>query len=254
MRETHETWMNLPSLGLSLRVLFTGYLMATGFGLVMAGAQIILTHGMADGKFGLSIDDIVYSYYGDRENSKLQSKLNGSMKDKASEEEKRQLVYWAKRGASEKEWEETIKPIVEARCVMCHSTIPGIPNFTTYEPLKKVAEVDKGIGIDSLTRVSHIHLFGIAFIFFFVGLIFSFAVGISKLAKEIIISIPFTFLILDVLSWWLTKLDPNFAWITMIGGIGYTVCMAIMILTSLYQMWVLPYNGKEYNINEWLDG
>jgi hypothetical protein len=30
----------------------------------MAGAQIMLTHGQSDGKPGLSIDDVVYSYYG----------------------------------------------------------------------------------------------------------------------------------------------------------------------------------------------
>ena len=35
----------------------------------------------------------------------------------------------------------------------------------------------EGATITSLTRVSHIHLFGISFIFFFIGLIFSFAVG-----------------------------------------------------------------------------
>jgi hypothetical protein len=50
----------------------------------MAGAQIILTHGMADGKLGVSVDDIVYSYYGNRSGSKLEAKLNGSMKDKAN--------------------------------------------------------------------------------------------------------------------------------------------------------------------------
>ncbi len=254
MSDLKGTWHNLPSLGLSLRVLFTGYLVATGFGLLMAGGQILLTHGMADGEFGLSVDDVVYSYYGDRNNSKLESKLNGSMSDKATEEEKRQLVYWVRKGASEKEWEKTIKPIVQSKCVMCHSAIPGIPDYTTYEGLKEVAKVDEGIGIDSLTRVSHIHIFGIGFILFFVGLIFSFAVGISKLVKEVIISIPFTFLILDVLSWWLTKFDPKFAWITIIGGFGYIACLGIMILVSLYQMWVLPYNGKEYNINEWVDG
>jgi hypothetical protein len=31
----------------------------------------------SDGKPGLSIDDVVYSYYGNRSNSKLENKLNG---------------------------------------------------------------------------------------------------------------------------------------------------------------------------------
>jgi hypothetical protein len=57
-------------------------------GLMMAGVQIMLTHGQSDGKPGLSIDDVIYSYYGNRSNSKLENKLNGSMKDKAPVKER----------------------------------------------------------------------------------------------------------------------------------------------------------------------
>jgi hypothetical protein len=42
---------------------------------MMAGAQIMLTHGQSDGKPGLSIDDVVYSYYGNRSNSKLENQI-----------------------------------------------------------------------------------------------------------------------------------------------------------------------------------
>jgi hypothetical protein len=83
-------------------------------------------------------------------------------------------------------------------------------------------------------------LFGISFIFFFVGWIFTYATGISQMKKAIIISVPFLFLMVDVLSWWLTKWNPNFAWLVIIGGFGYSLSAAIMILTALYQMWILP--------------
>ena len=65
----------LPERNLPTRLLYTGYLLVIGVGLLMAGAQILLTHGMADGKFGISLDDIVYSYYGNRSNSKLETKF-----------------------------------------------------------------------------------------------------------------------------------------------------------------------------------
>lgn len=45
----------------------------------------MITHGMAHGKFGLSVDDIVYSYYGNRENSKIEQKLGSSMKTRRLE-------------------------------------------------------------------------------------------------------------------------------------------------------------------------
>ncbi|HHT00869.1 MAG TPA: elongation factor-1 alpha, partial [Thiomicrospira sp.] len=103
-----SSWLNLPSLSLPIKALFTGYIFVVGLGLMMAGAQIMLTHGMADGKFGLSVDDIVYSYYGNRTGSKLESKLNGSMKDKATPEENLTLIKWARTGADEAQWKSTI--------------------------------------------------------------------------------------------------------------------------------------------------
>lgn len=216
----------------------------------MAGLQIMLTHGMADGKPGLSVDDIVYSYYGNRSGSKLEIMLNGAMKDKAPAETRLDIIKWAEEGAPEAKWEPHFKGVFEQNCVMCHSKVPGIPDFTKFEEVKKVAAIDEGASIQSLTRVSHIHLFGIAFIFFFMGFIFSFAVNVPKVLKIVAIGFPFGFLILDVLSWWLTKLNPGFAWLTIIGGIGYSVASTFMWFTSMYQMFILSRNGKVYG-NAW---
>jgi hypothetical protein len=220
--------------------LFTGYLLVIGVGLLMSGVQILLTHGMADGKFGISIDDIVYSYYGNRSNSKIETKLNGSMQDKAPEATKREIIRWVQLGASRDEWDSRIGAHFQKNCVSCHGVIPGIPSFKTYEGVLPSAAVDTGETIDALARVSHIHLFGIAFIFFFVGYIFNFAVGFKPVLKSLLIFTPFGFLLLDVLSWWLTKYFPDAAVLTIAGGIGYSVASSIMILTSLYQMWLLP--------------
>lgn len=247
------TWLNLPSLSLSVRVLFTGYLLVAGLGLLMAGVQIMQTHGMADGKFGLSVNDIVYSYYGNRTGSKLESKLNGSMSDKATPQEKLILIKWARENAPQAEWEPTIKPIVDAKCAMCHAHIPSLPNVTQYNVIKQIAAIDHGAEIGSLTRVSHIHLFGIAFIFFFIGLIFSMAVGFPKWVKALLIFTPFAFLIVDIASWWLTKLNPNFAYLVIVGGFGYSMASAVMMFTSLYQMWIMPWRGQGSDENTWTD-
>ncbi|HEY8119536.1 MAG TPA: elongation factor-1 alpha [Methylophilaceae bacterium] len=244
------TWLNLPNLPTPLKALFAGYLLVIGVGLCMAGLQIMLTHGMADGKPGLSVDDIVYSYYGNRSGSKLEIMLNGAMKDKAPAETRLDIIKWAEEGAPEAKWEPHFKGVFEQNCVMCHSKVPGIPDFTKFEEVKKVAAIDEGASIQSLTRVSHIHLFGIAFIFFFMGFIFSFAVNVPKVLKIVAIGFPFGFLILDVLSWWLTKLNPGFAWLTIIGGIGYSVASTFMWFTSMYQMFILSRNGKVYG-NAW---
>jgi hypothetical protein len=130
----------LPWLPLSIKMRFTGYLLTIGFGLLMAGAQIMLTHGMADGKPGLTVDDML------------------------------------------------------------------------------------------------------------MGVIFVFAVGIPEWIKASLVTIPFAFLIIDVISWWLTKLNPEFAWITIIGGYGYSLASTAMLFISLYQMWILPWKlAKEHH-------
>ena len=87
----------LPWLSLSMKMLFTGYLVTISLALLMAGALILMTHGMADGKFGLSVDDLVYSYYGNRSGSTLEAKLNGAMKDKAPPQVRIEIIKWANR-------------------------------------------------------------------------------------------------------------------------------------------------------------
>jgi hypothetical protein len=229
--------MTLSKLPASYRILFTGFLLVVGVGLLMAGFQIMETHGKADGKPGLSIDDIVYSYYGNRSGSKLESMLNGQMEPMAPDDVRFKIIQWARDEASPIEWSKEIKPLFDQYCVACHAPGAAIPDFTKLENVKKVAEVDEGASVASLTRVSHIHLFGISFIFLYVGWIFAMAQYPLKW-KLLIIATPFGFLLLDVLSWWLTKYNPIFAWLTMIGGLGYSVASTIMLTTSLAQMWL----------------
>ncbi len=125
---------------------------------------------------------------------------------------------------------------------MCHNGDPGlpIPDFTKLESIMKVAETDTGTSFSSLARVSHIHLFGISFIFMFVGLIFSLAAGVPRKLKALVIVMPYVFLILDISSWWLTKLNPNFAWLVIIGGGMIALSFAFMWIVSMYEMWIMP--------------
>jgi len=223
-----------------VKVLFTGYLTAVAFGYFFSLVQILFTHGMADGKFGLSIDDIVYSYYGNRSGTVLETKLNGSMKDKATEHERFVIIQWARDGAKESEYISTgVKKIIENKCAICHNKgASGIPDFTKFEALKELTIQDQGATFSSLTRVSHIHLFGISFIFMFVGIIFSFSETSTIKYKCIAIGMPYTFLVVDILSWWLTKLHPAFAWLVIFAGAGMAIAFAFMWTVSILEMWL----------------
>jgi hypothetical protein len=223
-----------------LKVLFTGYLCTVAIGYLFALIQILFTHGMADGKFGLSVDDIVYSYYGNRSGTALEVKLNGSMKENASEQERFAIMKWTRDGADANDYKDDgIDKIIEQRCVMCHNKDSGsLPDFTKFDALKSYTTQDEGATFSSLTRVSHIHLFGISFIFMFVGLIFSFAETTSTQYKCIAIGMPYAFLITDILSWWLTKIHPMFAWLVIFAGMGMGISFAFMLVTSILEMWL----------------
>ena len=228
--------LTLGTLSLTYRVLFTGFLLVVGLGLCMAGAQIMLTHGKADGKPGLSMDDIVYSYYGNRSGSKLEAALTGKMKDKSPGDVNITLIKWVRDEAPVAQW-NTVGPLLEKHCAKCHDAESGLPEVSKLEVAISLAETDHGASIASLTRVSHIHLFGISFIFLFVGAIFGLA-EFNQFWKLILISTPFAFLVLDVASWWLTKFWPSCAWLTMIGGLGYSLAAMVMFATSFAQMWL----------------
>ncbi len=230
----------LKDLPFSVKVLFSSYLLIIAIGYFVAMLQILFTHGMADGQFGLSIEDIVYSYYGNRSGSKLELMLNGPMQPFAPPHERFQIVQWVRNGAPEKDYEETIKPIVDKRCVKCHHADASIPDFTQLEELRKRAATDTGATMQSLVRVSHIHLFGIAFIFMFIGIIFCFASGVPEYLKAMAVAMPFIFQLTDIASWWLTKLSPHFAWLVIAGGAGMAMAFVFMWIVSMYEMWILP--------------
>ena len=221
----------------ALRALFTGYLLVIGVGLLMSFAQILLTHGMADGRFGLSVDDIVYSYYGNREGSRIEAKLQGSMKLMASEQDRAVIIRWVRMGSPRDAWESQVREVVAANCTRCHGTLPGLVEYRSYEGIKSVSQIDEGATVPTLARVSHIHLFGIAFIFFFVCLIFVQATGFPNWLRVTAVAAPYLFLCIDVFSWWATKWVPSAAYLTMLGGFGYAASSGFMISTSLYQLW-----------------
>ena len=233
--------LNLCNLGVSVKLLFSGYLTVIAIGYAVAVIQVLFTHGMADGKFGLSVDDIVYSYYGNRSGSALEAKLNGSMKPNAPEDERFKIIQWVRDGADEKVYQKDIRPIIELRCLICHnSEAAGLPDFSKFENVQQRAQADQGATFTSLARVSHIHLFGIAFIFMFVGLIFSLSTGVPVKLKGAAILMPYLFLTLDIASWWLTKLNPSFALLVIVGGGGMAMSFVFMWVVSMYEMWLLP--------------
>jgi hypothetical protein len=100
-----------------------------------------------------------------------------------------------------------------------------------------VAERDTGTDVFTLVRVSHIHLFGLTFVFFIVGLMYSHAYVRPVWFKCTVIAIPFVALVVDILSWYITKVFHPFAMLVMAAGGLMALSFAFMWVTSMWQLW-----------------
>ncbi len=235
----HRLYRHFSELPYSLRSLYTVTLLMLGAGYLFALIYLVHTNAGKDGNPNtLTYEDIVIAYSGSGKGSRLEAALRSSMSAMLPPDEVTALITWVQEGADRASYEKTIKPTLDKRCMTCHDgSNPHLPNLNSYDNLKKVTEMDTGAGIFTLVRVSHIHLFGLSFIFFIVGTIFSHAYVRPVWFKCTVIVTPFICLALDVGSWYFTKLYHPFAWVVMLSGAGIGLSFAYMWVTSMYQMW-----------------
>jgi len=120
---------------------------------------------------------------------------------------------------------------------LCHTSSinPSLPDLTHYATVAEVAHGGDAT-ISTLDRVSHIHLFGIAFILFFIGKIFLLC-DLNVYIKRVAVVIPFAAMLLDIVSWFITKSTPAFAFVVVYSGALMGLSMGLQILLSIYQMW-----------------
>ena len=232
-------YVHFQYLPMSMRVLFSMVLLVFGLGYVMAMIQVWGSHAGKDGKPMLTADDLMISYSGNPNGTKLETALRGPMADMLPAEDREVIFEWLHSGAEEATYNEKIDPLLQANCVMCHSpeANPHLPDLRSFAEVSKLTSVDTGMNIHTLVRVSHIHLFSITFIFFIVGFIYSHAYVRPTMLKCIVIAVPFLSLTFDVAAWYMTKLWTGFAWVVIIGGLLYSLSFAIMWFTSMWQMW-----------------
>jgi hypothetical protein len=241
MSETplHRLYYHYSELPWSLRVLYTAALVILGFGYLFALIYLFHVYSGRDGNpMTLSYEDLVIAYSGSGKHSRLESALRGPMSTMLPPDEVKIFISWVQEGADRARYDQQIKPVIDKRCLSCHDgSNPHLPNLNGYDNLKKVTERDTGTGIFTLVRVSHIHLFGLTFIFFIVGTIFSHAYVRPVWFKCVVVALPFVSVAVDVSSWYITKIYHPFAWVVMAAGAVMGLCFAFMWVVSMYQMW-----------------
>jgi hypothetical protein len=241
-----ERYTRFRDISISERILNTVFLLTIGLGYLAALANLYYTHQGRDGKAGLSIDDVTIYYHGSTEQTRLGNAITGIMEPNLRHKSDKEVILdWIQDGAEKAGYEEKIAPILNRDCVICHSPSinPTLPDLTDYTGVSEVARAG-GATIPALIRVSHIHLFGIAFILFFIGKIFILC-DINIYVKRVAVIIPFAAMLLDVLSWFITKSIPTFSYVVVASGALMGLSMGLQILLSIYQMWF--FSSKESN-------
>jgi hypothetical protein len=236
----HRFYLHYSELPYSMRVLYTAALIVLGTAYLFALIYLFHTYaGRGTGnRMMLSYQDIVVAYSGSGKGSRLESALRGPMSTMLPADDVNTVVAWVQAGADRAAYDKEIKPIFDKRCMTCHDgSNPHLPNFSTYDYVRKVTEIDTGADIFTLVRVSHIHLFGLTFIFFIMGLIYSHAYVRPVWFKCAVVALPFVSLLADVSSWYFTKLYHPFAFVVIAAGALMGLSFAFMWVTSMYQLW-----------------
>jgi hypothetical protein len=239
-----ERYTRFKDISVSERILNTVFLLTIGLGYLAALANMYYTHQGRDGIAGLSIEDIVVNYHGSNTQTRLGNAITGIMEPNLKfKSDKDVILQWIQHGADEPEYNEKVAPILNRDCIMCHtpSINPSLPDLTRYATVSEVAHAG-GATIAALVRVSHIHLFGIAFILYFIGRIFLLC-DINVYVKRVAVAIPFIAMLLDVISWFITKSIPSFAYVVVFSGALMGISMGLQIVLSLYQMWFYDKNA-----------
>lgn len=236
----HRMFHHYSEMPYSQRVLFTGVLFVLGMGYLFALIYLYSTYaGRAGGNpMMLSYDDVVAAYSGSGKGTRLETALRGPMRDMLPRDEGNAIIAWVQAGAKAPLYDAEVKPIIEKRCLICHDgSNPHLPTLSGFENLQKVTGADTGTPIATLVRVSHIHLFGLTFIFFIMGMMFSHAYVRPVWFKCAAVAMPFVAIVSDVSSWYFTKVYHPFAWVVIGGGATMGACFAFMWVVTMYQLW-----------------
>jgi hypothetical protein len=244
--------ISLRSLPTTLRVLFSCFLIVIGIGYLTALSYLFLVDVEPHRKEGQRVvDGISEKYHGSTSGTRLEAALKGTMADKLTPAERDQVLQWVHAGASRDGYAK-IAPILTQKCATCHNAQSGLPisPLSSFEEVQKVTQIDTGLSLLQLTRVSHVHLFGISIIFLLTGAIFSLSETPTWFRVVVLIA-PYLAIVMDIGSWWVTKYySPVFAYVVLLGGAFMGLSLACQILLSLWEMWIEPLTAVAQNFRK----
>lgn len=261
----------LPRLPLGVRVLLTTFIVLIGCGYVVAFLNIQERHGMADGKPGMSLDDIRAVFGGYKKtataaaSSRMLTMIRGEMRQYFSSDLdfaalESWLVAGAKREAFDQgEGKRTPRKIIVRDCLRCHgqSTGTAISKESPFGPDEFEVDNDKvallsgsapatggelsavppQYTLPRLILFSHQHMLAIPIFTLLVGLAFSFVRFKPAWLKGVLIPLPMLTLIFDFGGWWLARVSGVGAVFILVAGGVFGMAFGVQIMATVFDLW-----------------
>ena len=96
------------------------------------------------------------------------------------------------------------------------------------------------INAQQMAQLAHVHLLGFAMILLSVGALACLS-GFSETAKGVVVTALFLCLSVDIGGLYLVRfVDTGFAALNMVAGIGIGVCLAVISVRVLWELWLAP--------------
>ncbi len=257
----------LSELDLPWKLLISMFLIVLSSGFLAAELYLKHTTEMADGKEGLSMDDITITFHGNGVpilkrkigvggSMRRYFDINGAAEDLKPEDIKdiERVVAWIDRGAPEADYKiddekrknEGIGNIIEKHgCTDCHSRDSTMRHKMPDYPLESFADVSKftqaaSAGMDKgrLLSLSHIHLLGMGMMFMLLGMAIASTQWPVWMRAGLIVGGHLSIL-LDILGWWgVREFGASMSPVVMAGGALMAVCFLGSVAGSFYDLWI----------------
>ncbi len=206
---------NFSSLALHWKLLVSGFVILLGVGYLTAALNAALSVGLSA--------DAIADHYGDKSLSQAEHAM------------------FEKQGFVEEEFSLDDMEDEESGSMSMDHDMSGMNMddmaMNGASEMHKVMSTDDSLPPQLLVQLAHIHLLGFSFILIAVGAL-TCLTRMSGGVKSVLVTTLFFSFLGDMAGLNLTRfVSSNFAWMTMVAGTLIGVCLAIMILRILWEMW-----------------
>ncbi|MCK6456271.1 MAG: hypothetical protein L6Q92_07045 [Phycisphaerae bacterium] len=254
----------LRTFPVSTRGMIGAFLLMIAGGYLFALLNIVATHSMADGRRGLSFDDLRAVYSGltvergsrDVIPSRMLQMIEGAMRQYLEDQDDFEVLRaWlasggAPAGLDERSRDRTPRRVIILNCLRCHAAdantdisrkAPFGPDQMTVDPqhVARVAaarevEGSKSVRIGPqetrhLILITHAHMLAIPIFTLIVGGLFALVSGPPR-AIAVLTPAPMLALLVDFSGWWLARLFPPAIGLIVAGGAVFGLAFAVQLL------------------------